>query len=149
MPTMAATPSERPADAPRSRVLLVDDHEDSVELLRMLLMRRGFEVTIARSVAAALAAAEAAPIDVLVSDIGLPDGTGHDLLRQLRAGGRWPAIALSGLDRAAGQAGEHADGFDEYLSKPVTIDALVDALRRVSGASATLPARARAGAQQQ
>jgi hypothetical protein len=129
-------PDEPPSDTrPQPlRVLLVDDHADSIDLLRMLLVRRGFEVTTSRSVAAALAAARAGPVDVLVSDLGLPDGSGHELLQQLRAAGRLPAIAVSGLDRAADIARAREAGFDEYLVKPVAIDALVDALRRVSSA---------------
>lgn len=131
--------NETPLDAPPRpcRILLVDDHADSVDLLRMLLMRRGFEVSLARSVAAALAAAEAGPVDVLVSDIGLPDGSGCDLLRQLRARApaavpALPAIALSGLDRVADVERAREAGFDEYLAKPVAIAQLVEALRRVS-----------------
>lgn len=122
-----------PAAARLSRVLLVDDDDDCAELLRMLLVRRGFEVTIARSVATALVAAEAVTVDVLVSDIGLPDGTGHDLLRQLRVARRLPAIALSGLDRAAALKNEGDARFDEYLGKPVGINQLVEALLRVAG----------------
>jgi len=127
-------PNETPLDGkPRPRrILLVDDHADSVDLLRMLLVRRGFEVTIARSVAAAIAAAAAEPLDVLVSDIGLPDGSGYDLLRQLRSAGPLPAVALSGLDRAADLERAREAGFDEYLTKPVAIAQLVDAIRRIS-----------------
>lgn len=117
---------------PPLRVLLVDDHADTADLLRMLLVRRGFEVTTARSVATALAAAESGPIDVLVSDIGLADGSGCDLLRQLRAVSPLPAIALSGRDREADVQNARDAGFDEYLGKPVAIIQLVEALRRVS-----------------
>jgi DNA-binding response OmpR family regulator len=113
-------------------VLLVDDHADTADLLRMLLVRRGFEVTTARSVATALAAAEASPIDVLVSDIGLTDGSGCDLLRKLRAARPVPAIALSGRDREADVQSARDAGFDEYLGKPVAITQLVEALRRVT-----------------
>ena len=119
-------------DPPPLRVLLVDDHADTADLLRMLLVRRGFQVTTARSVATALAAAESAPIDVLVSDIGLADGSGCDLLRQLRAVSPLPAIALSGRDREADVQSARDAGFDEYLGKPVGIIQLVEALRRVS-----------------
>jgi CheY-like chemotaxis protein len=126
-----------PDAAPRSlRVLLVEDHADTAELLRILLGRRGFEVTVAGSVSTALLAAGAAPVDALVSDIHLPDGSGHDLLRQLRASGPLPAIALSGLAREADVESARAAGFDDYLGKPVSIDQLVAALRRVSGGSA-------------
>ena len=117
---------------PPLHVLLVDDHADTADLLRMLLVRRGFQVTTARSVATALAAAESAPIDVLVSDIGLADGSGCDLLRQLRAVSPLPAIALSGRDREADVQSARDAGFDEYLGKPVGIIQLVEALRRVS-----------------
>jgi two-component system CheB/CheR fusion protein len=120
---------------PRStlRVLLVEDHADSAELLRILLGRHGFAVTVAGSVGTALDAAFAGPVDVLVSDMHLPDGSGNDLLRQLRAQGSFPAIALSGLDGDTDVESARAAGFDEYLGKPVGIDELVGALRRVSG----------------
>lgn len=114
------------------RVLLVDDHAETAEALGLLLMRRGFEVTTASSIATALAAAEAAPIDVLVADIILPDGSGNDLLRQLRAVNEVPAIALSGLDGASDIRQSREAGFDEHLAKPVTIEELVGALERVS-----------------
>ena len=128
---MTNLPPVEPESRPL-RVLLVDDHADTAELLRMLLSRRGFEVTTARSVASALIAAEASSIDVLVSDIGLTDGNGCDLLRQLRALGPLPAIALSGRDREADVQSARDAGFDEYLGKPVGIAQLVEALRRVA-----------------
>jgi two-component system, chemotaxis family, CheB/CheR fusion protein len=114
------------------RVLLVDDYVDGTEILRMLLTHRGFEVTTALSMATALAVITAAPVDVLVSDIRLPDGSGYDLLRGVRAARRLPAIALSGMDSDADLWSAHEAGFDEYLVKPVSIDRLVDVLRRVS-----------------
>jgi DNA-binding response OmpR family regulator len=114
------------------RVLIVDDQADTAELLQILLGRRGFDVTTASSLAGAVAALEAAPVDVLVSDIDLPDGSGCDLLRQLREVSYLPAIALSGHDRAADIRRGREAGFDEYLGKPVAIDQLVDALRRVA-----------------
>ena len=126
-------PMPRDASHRPRRVLLVEDHADSAELLRILLERHGFAVTVAGSVGTALAAALAEPMDVLVSDMDLPDGNGTELLQQLRAGGRLPAIALSGLDRAADVARARAAGFDEYLGKPVSVERLVDALKRVTG----------------
>lgn len=120
-------------DAAPLRVLLVDDHVDTAELLRMLLVRRGYVVTIARSVATALHAASLTPFDVLVSDIGLTDGSGCDLLRQLREARHIPAIALSGRDREVDVQTARDAGFDEYLGKPVGIAQLVEALQRVAG----------------
>jgi DNA-binding response OmpR family regulator len=112
--------------------LIVDDHAETTEMLRILLARRGFDVTIARSVATAIAAVEEASFDVLVSDINLPDGDGCELLHRLREARPLPAIALSGLDRPPDSRRGLDAGFDEYLGKPVTIDQLVGALRRVS-----------------
>ena len=112
-------------------VLLVDDHTETAEMLQVLLMRRGFVVMTACSIATALAAVDAWPIDVLVADISLPDGSGNDLLRQLRAASELKAIALSGLDRASDIRRSREAGFDEHLSKPVAIDELVGALERV------------------
>jgi DNA-binding response OmpR family regulator len=117
-------------------VLLVEDHADSAELLRILLGRHGFAVTVAGSVGMALTAAFTEPVDVLVSDMDLPDGTGIDLLRRLRARGSLPAIALSGLDGDAEVDSAREAGFNEYLGKPVSIEELVDALRRVSRSGA-------------
>src|SRR5262249_35331303 len=77
------------------------DHAEMVELLEMLLARRGFMVTVACSMNAALNAAEAREVDVLVTDLRLPDGDGCELLARLRASGHLPAIALSGFDRDA------------------------------------------------
>jgi two-component system CheB/CheR fusion protein len=115
-------------------LLLVDDHADGAELLRMLLVRRGFAVTIAGSVAAAVAAAAASPIDVLVSDISLPDGSGCDLLQQLRTRGMLlPAVALSGLTRDTDVQRAREAGFAEYLGKPVRIEELIGAVLRASG----------------
>lgn len=117
----------------RRRVLLVDDHRDSAEMLGLLLARRGFDVTIAHTVETALTAARETRVDVVVSDIGLPDGTGHDLLRMLRRASPLPAVALSGLDRGVGPRAQDDAGFDEYFRKPVTVDSLAATLRRLCG----------------
>ena len=72
------------------RIMLVEDHHDTAATLLRLLSRRGYEVQSAGSVASALDLAKVFTFDVLVSDIGLPDGTGVDLLRKLREmPGRW------------------------------------------------------------
>lgn len=119
-----------------SRVLLVDDHADTTELLQLLLTRRGFDVTTARSVATAVAVLESGPVDVLVSDIALPDGSGCDLLERLRSRARLPAVAVSGLDRDVDIRRGREAGFDAYLTKPVSIEKLVRVLQTLSGASA-------------
>ena len=79
------------------RLLVVEDHEPTLAVLRRLLTRAGHGVVTATSVASAVAAAEAGQFDGLISDLGLPDGTGLDVITKLRA--RQPqlrGIALSG-----------------------------------------------------
>lgn len=113
------------------RILLVEDHADTAKLMRRLLAAEGHNVTLAGSVATGLAAVEQADPDVLISDLGLPDGTGLDLMRQLLASGkRLPAIALSGYGTAADIERSKAAGFLEHLVKPISIDTLTGALAR-------------------
>ena len=69
----------------------------------------------------------------MVSDIGLPDGTGMDLMRELRANGRRrPAIAISGFGRESDVKASKEAGFDLHLTKPVDFEALFDALRTLN-----------------
>ena len=73
--------------ATHPRILLVDDHVDSVRPMQLFLEAIGYQVTTAHSVATALRAATQEEFDLLVSDIGLPDGSGDDLIRQLQGTG--------------------------------------------------------------
>ena len=103
------------------RLLVVEDHADTATALKKLLMRRGYEVRSAESVAEALAIAENFDFDVLVSDIGLPDGTGVDLMMQLTASGKrsFRGIALSGYGMQEDLERSSAAGFVHHLTKPV------------------------------
>lgn len=116
------------------RLLLVDDDTDITEILQMLLESRGFEVITASSVKAAVEMAASGQIDVLVSDLALPDGNGCDLLLRLRATRRIPAIVVSGSDREVDLKRCRDAGFDEHIVKPMTIDRLVQAIQRVRDA---------------
>ncbi len=79
-------------------MLLVDDHLDTCLGMERLLKRRGYRVAVAHSVTEALARrADDGTFDLLISDIGLPDGTGFDLMSDLRQRGGPPGIALSGF----------------------------------------------------
>src|SRR5262249_9676272 len=77
------------------RILLVEDNRDNAVAIAELLRAHGYRVEVADSVAAGLRAAQKG-FDILVSDIGLPDGTGRDLVRQLVTKRHVPAIALTG-----------------------------------------------------
>ena len=97
-----------------------------------LLQYRGYEVHTAESVQTALQEAEAFPFDVLVSDIGLPDGSGADLLRKLNTRGAVRAVALSGYGMPDDIARSKDAGFAEHLTKPIQVDLLDDALQRAN-----------------
>jgi two-component system CheB/CheR fusion protein len=114
-------------------ILLVEDHADTAEAVAQLLQAIGHRVTVAGTVAEALAAAEAAPFDLLVSDLGLPDGAGHELMRLL-ASRRDPmrGIALSGYGMEADVARSREAGFDLHLVKPVTLEELRAAIERLA-----------------
>jgi len=118
------------------RILLVEDHADTARLMKRVLMADGHEVTLADSVAAGLTALQqrAGELDLLISDLGLPDGSGHDLMRQLRAQGKSiPGIALSGFGTAADIQQSMAAGFAEHLVKPTSPDLVAAAIQRATG----------------
>ncbi|MGI8605324.1 MAG: response regulator [Verrucomicrobiales bacterium] len=120
------------------RLLLVEDHPDSATTLQRLLSRRGYEVRLASSVSGALKIAQEFDFDLLVSDIGLPDGTGIDLvqtLSNLRKDREIRAVALSGYGRQQDLESSRAAGFQYHLTKPVDFPLLEDALTRLGDPS--------------
>ena len=120
-------------DRPRS-ILLIEDHPDTAEAIADLLRERGHRVVVAGSLAAGRAAAEEAGIDLVVSDLGLPDGSGLTLMRELKERYGLPGIAVSGYGTEEDRRESAAAGFSAHLTKPVTIDALLGWIRRVGGA---------------
>ena len=106
------------------RVLLVEDHEDTKRSLTNMLRRRGYAVLAASDVRSALDLAVTEPFDVLVSDIGLPDGSGLDLLKTLRAKREVFGIALSGYGMEEDIRRSNEAGFSHHLIKPVDINKL-------------------------
>ena len=110
-------------------VLLVEDDVDNLEMLASGLEEAGAHVVQASSVGSALAAASAHRVDVLVSDMELPDGDGCALLRELRQrdGCRaLPAIAVSGYSDKLWRTQATGVGFNRYAIKPFSMDYLVD-----------------------
>ncbi|HEY2342609.1 MAG TPA: ATP-binding protein, partial [Chthoniobacteraceae bacterium] len=97
------------------RILLVDDHADTRQTLERLLTRAGYEVTPAESVATALQCAQEAKFDLLVSDIGLPDGTGYDLMQSLQPRFGLPGIAFSGFGMESDVKKSLEAGFSAHL----------------------------------
>ena len=113
------------------RLLLVEDHPSLAEALSDALGRAGFAVDHAATLARARALAACADYDLLLLDLGLPDGDGLDLLAELRRDRGVPAIILTARetlnDRLAGLDG----GADDYVVKPVEMPELVARCRAV------------------
>ena len=106
------------------RLLVVEDHAATSTVMVRLLSRRGYNVTVAGSVQDALKILEQTPIDLLISDLGLPDGSGRDLMENVREKHQLPGIALSGYGTDADLASSHAAGFSAHLTKPIDIERL-------------------------
>lgn len=105
------------ADDLQYRVLLVEDNIDAETVLRLSLESRGHSVVTARTVSEALDAIARESFDVLVSDIGLPDGSGLDVIAAVA--NRFPAIALSGYGMEENLRASREAGFVDHLIKPV------------------------------
>jgi two-component system CheB/CheR fusion protein len=110
------------------RVLLVDDSPEVLETLRMLLELEDAKVSAFDHPRSALAAADSQPFDVMISDIGLPEMDGHELLdalRKLPNHRAVPAVALTGYGAGAVRTKPGGGGFDACLGKPVAYDELI------------------------
>jgi PAS domain S-box-containing protein len=112
-------------------ILLVEDHEDTARVLGRILRNAGFEVTHAGTVADARARAASKRFDLLISDLGLPDGSGLDLMRTLRDTQGMKGIALSGFGTNEDVAASAAAGFAAHLTKPVDWDRLRTEIERL------------------
>ncbi len=124
-----------PARASGIRILLVEDHEDSSYAMQRVLQQMGHEVVARADVAGAMAALGAERFDLVLSDIGLPDGSGLDLVRALRAGSVQPdvpAIALTGFGMETDVARAREAGFDAHLTKPIDFGRLGAAVRTLA-----------------
>ena len=117
---------------PPRRLLLVEDHADTLRTFARILRHKGFEVQEAGSVSEAITSSR--PGDLLLSDIGLPDGDGRDLMRQLRTRGV-PGIAISGFGTAKDREEYKKAGFAESLVKPIDVGELLSAIGRVTEAA--------------
>ena len=106
------------------RVLLVDDHYDTCIGMKRMLERHGYEITVAHTAEQAVEKVRTEEFDLLISDIGLPDRSGYDLMREVRLNNDLPGIALSGFgsEQDVNQAREA--GFAEHLTKPVSFERL-------------------------
>jgi PAS domain S-box-containing protein len=116
-------------------ILLVEDHDATQRILARLLGRLGHLVTTASSVSSALAVCTQRDFDLILSDLGLPDGSGLDLIRQLGADYRGRAVALTGYGMESDIRASHEAGFADHLTKPVDLETLQATIARVLNAS--------------
>jgi CheY-like chemotaxis protein len=116
------------------RILLVDDHTDTREGLERLLRRKGHQVQTAADMEGAVTVGFSNEFDLLISDIGLPDGSGHELLGRLRQRHPVTAIAISGFGMESDIDASKASGFSEHLVKPIDFAHLHEVILRVTQA---------------
>jgi hypothetical protein len=119
-------------------VLLVEDDDDSRKLLGTMLKRYGARVTSTKSAAEALAVFEGELPDVLISDIGMPDQDGYELMRKLRAlpperGGKTPAIALTGYASRKDRERALNTGYQQHMAKPIEQADMIKAIAALVG----------------
>ena len=112
---------------------VVEDHPDSAELLAELLQHHGHIVQIAATASDAMALANAQPFDVVLSDVGLPDASGYELMEQLRDRFAMKGIAVTGAGRASDVERGRAAGFSAHLTKPFSMRSLQRALEELAG----------------
>ena len=131
-----AGPKPRTGEEPQRgsvRILLVEDHPDTARTLSRLLVAMGYQVKVANSAAAALQLAEAESFDMVISDIGLPDSTGHDLMRQLKRLYNLRGVALTGYGMEDDMRNSREAGFLDHVVKPIDIAQLEAVIQRVVG----------------
>jgi signal transduction histidine kinase/ActR/RegA family two-component response regulator len=118
------------------RILVVDDDADSREMLRYALEDSKAKIMTAASVSEALTQFSVFEPDILISDLGMPEMDGYDLIKQIRAlpsenGGRTPAIALTGYVSAEEQKRVQQSGFDIHVAKPVDFNKLMEIINNL------------------
>jgi signal transduction histidine kinase/CheY-like chemotaxis protein len=128
----AGPEQELPASAHR-RVLLVDDHHDTCMGMKRMLERRGYEITVAHSAEQAVEKVRTQDFDLLISDIGLPDRSGYELMREVRLNKDLPGIALSGFGTEQDINQARSAGFSEHLTKPINFERLEETIQNLLG----------------
>ncbi len=116
------------------RIFLVENHEDTLKYMRMYLELLGHRVEIARDVESAVAQIPQLEIDLLISDIGLPDGDGWQLLERVSAQRPIFAVAMSGFGMNSDRDKSRAAGFRHHLIKPFMPEELAPILAEASAA---------------
>ena len=117
--------------SPGHRVLVVDDHVDTCTGMKMMLERRGYRVTLAHTADQAVERTRHEEFDLIISDIGLPDRSGYELMQELSSTKGLRGIALSGFGMENDVSRAHAAGFSEHLTKPINFDRLEESIQNL------------------
>ena len=125
-------------------ILVVEDHGDTRRVLTTLLGHFGHAISAADTVKSASAFVKAKRFDAVVSDLGLPDGTGYDVIREAKRRHNLTGIALTALGEYSDVCRSHEAGFDFHLTKPVDFSELRTVLEKVTAARATATVKASA-----
>jgi CheY-like chemotaxis protein len=115
-----------------SRILLVDDHPDTLRATAKLLRSAGHEVHVATSAEEALEVAETGCCSILISDVGLPDRSGHELMRELANRYGYKGIAVTGHSGTGDERASKTAGFAKHLVKPIRFNDLLTAIRELA-----------------
>ncbi len=113
------------------RILVVDDHADTCTGMKMMLERRGYQITVAHSADQAMEKAHAENFDLLISDIGLPDRSGYELMQELHGSKGLRGIALSGFGMESDVIKARAAGFSDHLTKPINFERLDEVIQNL------------------
>jgi CheY-like chemotaxis protein len=105
-------------------ILLIEDHVDTAEVMAQLIRSLGHDVTTVGRVDDALAATQSQTFDLVISDVGLPDGTGLDFVKAFREHSDVPAVALTGFGTDEDVRRCLSAGFTSHLTKPVNFGQL-------------------------
>jgi DNA-binding response OmpR family regulator len=128
-------PPDQPLAQPTRRVLVVDDHMPSAEMVAEILGLEGYEVRIAHTASEAMQEAQRFAPRVVILDIGLPDEDGFEVARKMKERNELQStrlIALSGYGQSQYPRRAREAGFERYLVKPVDLDELLALVRELT-----------------
>ncbi len=137
LPTTPAQETEKPGDTvpgrirEATRILLIEDHADTARALSRLLSSRSYKVRTETTVASALAAVKEEKFDILLCDLGLPDGTGMDFVAAAQEFSDAPAIALTGFGMQQDIERAIEAGFAAHMTKPLNLQKLETEIQRL------------------
>jgi CheY-like chemotaxis protein len=129
---IAVGPEGQQKPAKSLRILLVEDHDDTLHALSRLLTHFGHEISMADDAQSALQIIESKEFDVVLSDIGLPDGSGYDLISEAKRRRPFKAVALTGFGTDDDIRRSKEAGFDFHLVKPVDFHELRTVLGQIA-----------------